>query len=366
MAEQEEMKGGEVRQEKAAGEAEAVAVAVELTAPAGWTKKFMPSEGGTPRRNEIVFISPTGEEIKNKRQLQQYLKAHAGGPPSSEFDWRTGDTPRRSARIREKTKAVETPEDEKPKKRERKSSSMKEAREKDAEGDEASPMKEEGAVAEAKEDVTMQEVEVPADFQTQVGDEANEVIDEIPVDVETKVDDGANKVINEVPADVETKVDGDANEVKDKVPADVETKVDGDDANKVKDEVPADFETKVDGDANKVKDEVPADVETKVDGDAKEAIAEAVAAGESPNEKKDSVLESNGSADNKTEAVSENHKEVTPEVVPTAPVAEKHDGEFSTGNSKHKEDAEAAVMSEPPSTSCGEAQHLPKASPVNC
>ncbi|KAG6498952.1 methyl-CpG-binding domain-containing protein 11-like isoform X1 [Zingiber officinale] len=363
MAEQEEMKGGEVRQEKAAGEAEAVAV--ELTAPAGWTKKFMPSEGGTPRRNEIVFISPTGEEIKNKRQLQQYLKAHAGGPPGSEFDWRTGDTPRRSARIREKTKAVETPEDEKPKKRERKSSSMKEAREKDAEGDEASPVKEEGAVTEAKEDVTMREVEVPADFQTQVGDEANEVIDEIPVDVETKVDDGANKVINEVPADVETKVDGDANKVINEVPADVETKVDGE-ANKVKDEVPADVETKVDGDANKIKDEVPADVETKVDGDAKEAIAEAVAAGESPNEKNDSVLESNGSADNKTEAVSENHKEVTPEVVPTAPVAEKHDGEFSTGNSKHKEDAEAAVMSEPPSTSCGEAQHLPKASPVNC
>ncbi|XP_074585423.1 uncharacterized protein LOC141841190 [Curcuma longa] len=324
MAEQEEMKGGEVTPEKAAGEAEAVSV--ELTAPAGWTKKFVLSEDGTPRRNEIVFISPTGEEIKSKRQLQQYLKAHPGGPPSSEFDWRTGDTPRRSARIREKTKAVETPEDEKPKKRERKSSSKKEAKEKDAEGNEASPVKEEGAVAEAKEDVTMREVEVPADFQTKVGDDANEVIDEVPVAVETKVDDGANKVIDEVPADVETK----------------------------------------DGDANKVKDEVPADVETKVDGDANKAIAEAVATGESPNEKKDSVLESNGSAENKPEAVSENHKEATPEVVPTPPVAEKHDGEFSTGNSKHKEDAEAAVLSEPSSTSCGEAQHLPKASPVNC
>lgn len=219
----------------------------------------------------------------------------------------SGDTPRRSARIREKAKAVETPEDEKPKKRERKSSSKKEAKERDSEGNEASPTKEEGAVTEAKEDVTMQEVAVPADFQTKVGEDANEVIDEVPVDAETKVVDGANKVIDEVPADVETKVDGDANK----------------------------------------------------------AIAEAVAAEESPNEKKDSVLESNVSAKNKTEAVSENQKEATPEVVPT-PVAEKYDGEFSTGNSQHKEDAEAAVLSEPPSTSCGEAQHLPKASPVNC
>lgn len=39
MAEQEEMKGGEVTPEKAAGEAEAVSV--ELTAPAGWTKKVL-------------------------------------------------------------------------------------------------------------------------------------------------------------------------------------------------------------------------------------------------------------------------------------------------------------------------------------
>ncbi|XP_008813795.1 methyl-CpG-binding domain-containing protein 11-like [Phoenix dactylifera] len=100
-------------------------VSVELPAPPGWRKKFMLKKGGTPHRNEIVFISPTGEEVKNKRQLDIYLRSHAGNPSSSEFDWGTGDTPRRSARISEKAKATATPEGEKPKKRERKSSSKK-------------------------------------------------------------------------------------------------------------------------------------------------------------------------------------------------------------------------------------------------
>ena len=49
-----------------------------------------PKKSGTPRRNEVVFVSPTGEEIKSKRQLDQYLKSHPGGHSSSEFDWSTG------------------------------------------------------------------------------------------------------------------------------------------------------------------------------------------------------------------------------------------------------------------------------------
>jgi len=53
--------------------------------------QFTPQRGG---RSEIVFVSPTGEEIKNKRQLSQYLKAHPGGPAASEFDWGTGTTTR--------------------------------------------------------------------------------------------------------------------------------------------------------------------------------------------------------------------------------------------------------------------------------
>lgn len=81
----------------------------------------MPKKGGTPKKNEIIFTAPTGEEISNRRQLEQYLKAHPGGPPVSEFDWGTGETPRRSARISEKVKEMPTPESEPPKKRGRRS-----------------------------------------------------------------------------------------------------------------------------------------------------------------------------------------------------------------------------------------------------
>ncbi|TKV92273.1 hypothetical protein SEVIR_9G153600v4 [Setaria viridis] len=91
----------------------------ELPAPSGWTKKLAPIRGG---KFEVIFVSPTGEEIKSKRQLTQYLKAHPGGPASSEFDWGTSDTPRRSARLSEKVKATESPEGEKTPKRGRSSS----------------------------------------------------------------------------------------------------------------------------------------------------------------------------------------------------------------------------------------------------
>ncbi|WVZ59959.1 hypothetical protein U9M48_010040 [Paspalum notatum var. saurae] len=110
----------------------------ELPAPSAWTKKsfedmgrkqicikadivshLAPTRGG---KFEVIFVAPTGEEIKSKRQLTQYLKAHPGGPASSEFDWGTSDTPRRSARLSEKVKATESPEGEKTPKRERSSS----------------------------------------------------------------------------------------------------------------------------------------------------------------------------------------------------------------------------------------------------
>lgn len=99
-------------------------VSFELPAPPGWRKKFMPKKGGTPKKNEIIFTAPTGEEISNKRQLEQYLKANPGGPAVSEFNWGTGE-PRRSSRISEKIKAMPTPESEPPKKRGRKSSASK-------------------------------------------------------------------------------------------------------------------------------------------------------------------------------------------------------------------------------------------------
>ncbi|KAK4413937.1 Methyl-CpG-binding domain-containing protein 11 [Sesamum alatum] len=101
-------------------------VSVELPAPASWKKLYLPKKGGTPRKSEILFIAPTGEEIGNRKQLEQYLKAHPGSPALSEFDWGTGETPRRSARISEKVKATPpSKESEPPKKRGRRSSAKK-------------------------------------------------------------------------------------------------------------------------------------------------------------------------------------------------------------------------------------------------
>ncbi|XP_050382581.1 methyl-CpG-binding domain-containing protein 11-like [Argentina anserina] len=102
-------------------------VAIELPAPPAWKKKkFLPKTGVTPRKNEVMFVSPTGVEINNKKQLEQYLKSHPGSPALSEFDWGTGETPRRSSRISEKVKTTPPPPENEPlKKRGRKSSGSK-------------------------------------------------------------------------------------------------------------------------------------------------------------------------------------------------------------------------------------------------
>ncbi|KAK0595165.1 hypothetical protein LWI29_004131 [Acer saccharum] len=97
-------------------------LSVELPAPTAWKKMYFPKKVGTPRKSEIMFIAPTGEEINNRKQLEQYLKSHPGNPAISEFDWGTGETPRRSSRISEKVKATPTPEKEPPKKKGRRSS----------------------------------------------------------------------------------------------------------------------------------------------------------------------------------------------------------------------------------------------------
>ncbi|KAL0924094.1 hypothetical protein M5K25_004899 [Dendrobium thyrsiflorum] len=96
---------------------------MELPAPAGW-KKFIPMDGA-PKRNRVSFISPTGEEIKNRRHLDRFLRPHPGGPSPTECDWGYRDTPRRSIRIREKVKASESLENDQPKKRQRKLNSSK-------------------------------------------------------------------------------------------------------------------------------------------------------------------------------------------------------------------------------------------------
>ncbi|KAL4291917.1 hypothetical protein GQ457_14G005440 [Hibiscus cannabinus] len=130
-------------------------ISVELPAPASWKKMFFPKKVGSPRKTEIVFIAPTGEEISTRRQLEQYLKSHPGNPPVTEFDWGTGETPRRSSRISEKAKATPTPEKEPPKKRGRKSLSAK----KEEKETEANPEKAEGEKESVKEDAQAAEKE---------------------------------------------------------------------------------------------------------------------------------------------------------------------------------------------------------------
>lgn len=70
------------------------------------TPQVMPKKGGKIKKNEVVFVAPTGEEIRNRKQLVQYLKTHDGNPGVSEFDWSTIENRRRSARISEKVKAM--------------------------------------------------------------------------------------------------------------------------------------------------------------------------------------------------------------------------------------------------------------------
>ncbi|XP_024965497.1 methyl-CpG-binding domain-containing protein 11-like [Cynara cardunculus var. scolymus] len=132
-------------------------VSLELPAPSGWKKMFLPKKGGTPKKNEIVFTAPTGEEISTRKQLDQYLKAHPGGPKISEFDWGSGETPRRSARISEKVKVSPPPPETEPVPKRAKRSSKKDKKQKP---EEETPEKENNPEKAAEgEDVDMQEAE---------------------------------------------------------------------------------------------------------------------------------------------------------------------------------------------------------------
>ncbi|GAU22281.1 hypothetical protein TSUD_260810 [Trifolium subterraneum] len=146
-------------------------LSVELSAPPSWKKLFFPKKVGTPRKSEIVFVAPTGEEISSKKQLEKYLKAHPGNPNISEFDWGTGETPRRSSRISEKVKTTPPPsEAEPPKKRSRKSSgSKKDDKETESPAEEG---KEKSSVEEPKGD--------PIDTDNNVDDKTkNDAAEEI-------------------------------------------------------------------------------------------------------------------------------------------------------------------------------------------
>ncbi|KAI3901203.1 hypothetical protein MKX01_018332 [Papaver californicum] len=174
-------------------------VSIELPAPAGWNKKFLQfilkKGGGTPKKNEIVFTAPTGEEFSSRKQLEQYLKSHPGGPALSEFDWGTGETPRRSVRISEKVKAISPPEIETPtRKRSKKSSSFRK------DNKEAEVVHKD---AEENKDVIMQDKEVTEEDKTEVEKEKaakgnqseNNIEPEVPK--EMKIQDIAEEIMKD-------------------------------------------------------------------------------------------------------------------------------------------------------------------------
>lgn len=171
---------------------------VELPAPASWKKMFFPKKVGSPRKTEIMFIAPTGEEISSRKQLEQYLKSHPGNPPITEFDWGTGETPRRSARISEKAKATPTPEKEPPKKRGRKSLSAK----KENKETEAVPEKSEGEKENEKEDAPTTEKETA------------EAEREKDTSIETQVQDGGKTEVADQTGHADTKMEEAGTDVK--------------------------------------------------------------------------------------------------------------------------------------------------------
>ncbi|CAN6885576.1 unnamed protein product [Brassica oleracea] len=130
-------------------------VSIELPAPTSWKKLFYPKRAGTPRKTEIVFMAPTGEEISSRKQLEQYLKAHPGNPLVSEFDWTTGETPRRSSRISQKVKATTPTPDKEPLLKKRRSSLTKKDNKEAAEKNQVAQQDKNGQTEEA--DVAVKE-----------------------------------------------------------------------------------------------------------------------------------------------------------------------------------------------------------------
>ncbi|KAH8935485.1 hypothetical protein BDL97_17G030300 [Sphagnum fallax] len=73
----------------------------------GWKRKLFMKKSGIQKKKDVSFLAPDGEELRNKRQLDKYLKNHPGSLTASDFDWRSGggspgETPRRSARLSSK------------------------------------------------------------------------------------------------------------------------------------------------------------------------------------------------------------------------------------------------------------------------
>ncbi|KAK6912216.1 Methyl-CpG DNA binding [Dillenia turbinata] len=160
-------------------------VSVELPAPPSWKKLFVPKSVGSPRKSEIIFVAPTGEEITNRRQLDQYLKSHPGNPAASEFDWSTGETPRRSARISERVKATPPPEAEPPRKRRRSSLSRKGKKEGQVTPEKAEDHKEvekqEAEVTEKESGEAEKDKDVPKEDQSKIEGETQDAVDNVNI-----------------------------------------------------------------------------------------------------------------------------------------------------------------------------------------
>ncbi|RZC84186.1 hypothetical protein C5167_046972 [Papaver somniferum] len=349
---------------------------VDLPAPDGWKKKhgvdvfwcrkkenassFVPKKSGTPKRNEIIFVSPTGEEIKNKKQLDQYLKAHPGGLSASEFDWTPGSTPRRSARISEKSKATESPESEPAQKRERKSSSKK----------------------GAKEDKDAVAVETPKEEQTAAGEEIKESTDVEMKEAEGGDDKNAEKITTteamqegseakreeiipdstENPEVQETKNDSNGNESQSKTTT-TEAMQEGSEA-KVEEIIP---ENNFDSTENPEVQEA----NLKNDSDGKESqpekITPLVVIEKESSEAPAPITGSNGEAAAETEA--KVGKESSEQVMVGDVVPSKNDTKGETlqdNNSSSKESQQESKPQDTQSLNSEVAEDQPKAPPVCC
>ncbi|XP_056162203.1 methyl-CpG-binding domain-containing protein 11 [Syzygium oleosum] len=262
-------------------------VSLELPAPPGWTKKYLIKKGGTPKKNEIVFTAPTGDEITNRKQLDQYLKQHPGGPAITEFDWGTGETPRRSARISEKAKATPSPEIESPKKKARRTSASKKDKKETAAAPEGTEEKKEVDMANAEnteKDIAETEKEKEAPEENQ--DENKE-----------RVEDGDVKTV-QTEEPTEGANSGKAEEAKenkaDAVGCDKENEKAEDVELKEKVKQPQVETEKVDGPGEVKKAEETTGVDKMVDGEERDQINQSAPEPESDIKEKTAP---NGSAD---------------------------------------------------------------------
>lgn len=170
--------------------------------------KFYPERAGSaPRMPKIVFVGPNDEEIRTRKQLEKYLKAHPGNPDISEFDWTNGEPPRRSPRISQKAKAMTTPtpDDEVlPQKKRRSSLAMTDTGVAAAENDqEAEAVAKENVEAEGEKQGEIEEAE-----NKKEGESGGGTAEETPKVEDLKETTEMNEPLGVVAGEEANKVDG--------------------------------------------------------------------------------------------------------------------------------------------------------------